>query len=426
MDARLANPLGRWMVVIAAASFAAFLIYGGARHEFAAHRGFSSNPDDWLPAAELEPSNADNWYHLARYRQLDFEHSDLPLAISYYQRAIALNPRSPYYKEDLASAFEMTGDTADAEKYFLEAKAAYPISGEIAWRYGNFLLRQQREAEAFAEIHRALLVSPKLIPLAISRCWRADPNFQELLAEVLPNTPDAYREALSFLTQAQEPAAAVEAWNRLQGLHSQLELKIAFPLIDLLLDQDRSDDAGRVWRQALEAAASSRQPGASESLVFDGGFESDLTGGGLGWRLAEIPAADFDYDASEKRSGSRSARIIFDGSQNLDYANLVQRVIVQPKTRYRFDGSLRTDQITTDSGMRFEIVDPKHTRDLDVLTPNETGTLPWTLEETTFTTGPQTHWIEIRLRRLPSQRLDNRLQGTVWVDDVALTPLGAK
>ena len=76
--------------------------------------------------------------------------------------------------------------------------------------------------------------------------------------------------------------------------------------------------------------------------------------------------------------------------------------------------------------MRFEIVDPKHTRDLDVLTPNETGTLPWTLEETTFTTGPQTHWIEIRLRRIPSQRLDNRLQGTVWVDDVALTPLGAK
>ena len=62
--------------------------------------------------------------------------------------------------------------------------------------------------------------------------------------------------------------------------------------------------------------------------------------------------------------------------------------------------------------MRFEIVDPKDQQQLDVLTPNETGTLPWTLEQVDFTTGPQTHLIVIRLARRLSERLDNKLRGT--------------
>ena len=128
---------------------------------------------------------------------------------------------------------------------------------------------------------------------------------------------------------------------------------------------------------------------------------------------------------AEKHSGTRSARIAFDGTQNLAYQNLYQMMLVAPGTRYRFRGFLRTDHISTDSGMRFEIFDPHRTKNLDVLTPNETGTQPWTLEEAEFTTGPQTHLIRIRLRRLPSTRLDNKLSGTVWVDDVAVLPAGS-
>jgi hypothetical protein len=100
-------------------------------------------------------------------------------------------------------------------------------------------------------------------------------------------------------------------------------------------------------------------------------------------------------------------------------------VLVKPGTRYRFRGFLHTDQITTDSGVRFEIRDPSQPRDLNLLTPNETGTQPWTLEEVDFTTGPRTHMIRIALRRMPSERLDNRINGTVWMDDVAVFPMSA-
>ncbi len=100
-------------------------------------------------------------------------------------------------------------------------------------------------------------------------------------------------------------------------------------------------------------------------------------------------------------------------------------MLVAPATRYRFRGFLRTDQISTDSGMRFEIIDPRRPKDLDVLTPNETGTQPWTMEEVEFTTGAQTHLIRIALRRMPSTHFDNKIGGTVWVDDVAVLPAGA-
>ena len=75
--------------------------------------------------------------------------------------------------------------------------------------------------------------------------------------------------------------------------------------------------------------------------------------------------------------------------------------------------------------MRFEIVDPKDPQHLDLLTKNETGTLPWTLEQADFTTGPQTHLILVRLARKLSERLDNKLRGTVWIDDVTIVPAGA-
>jgi hypothetical protein len=122
----------------------------------------------------------------------------------------------------------------------------------------------------------------------------------------------------------------------------------------------------------------------------------------------------------------RSARLAFDGTKNLSYDGLYQSVLVSPSTRYRFQGFLRTDQISTESGIRFEILDPKDQKNLDITTQNETGTAQWTLEQAEFTTGSQTRLILIRIARKPSVRLDNKLRGTVWIDDISLVSLAGK
>ena len=426
MPEEFANLARRWTAAVIAMVIAIWFCYAGTKHALASHLASSSKPQDWERAARFEPDNAEIWYRLGRFRQLDFENADVPLAISYYRRAVQLNPHSPYYKLDLAGTLEMAGNNIEADSYFRAAQAAYPISAEVSWKYGNFLLRQNRLPGAYAEIHRAIMVDPKLIPLAVSRVWHSDPNIQLLLDQVSPDTAEAYSQVLAFLIDSQDPAAALEVWHRLITKDPHTDRKWAFMLTDMLVAQERFEDAGAVWRQAIAINPSSAPAYTGNSLVYDGGFENDITGGAFGWQLGDVAGAGFDFDTNEKHSGSRSARLIFDGTQNLSYGGLYQYVLVSPGTSYHFQVFLRTDQISSESGIRFEIVDPKDQQHLDVLTQNETGTLPWTLEQIDFTTGPHTHLILIRLARRPSERLDNKLRGTVWIDDVSLVPVGSQ
>src|ERR1700680_4317375 len=199
MPEQSANPARRLTAAAIAMVAAVWFCYAGAKHALASHYAISSSPQDWERAARIEPGNAEIWYRLGRYRQLDFDNADVPLAISYYRRAIQLNPRSPYYKLDLAGALEMAGNMGEADTNFRAAQAAYPISGEVSWKYGNFLLRQSRLPEAYSEIHRSLAVYPSLIPLAVSRVWHSDPDIHLLLDQVLPDTAVAYSQALAFL-----------------------------------------------------------------------------------------------------------------------------------------------------------------------------------------------------------------------------------
>jgi tetratricopeptide (TPR) repeat protein len=420
-----ANPARRRTAAVIAIVAAMWFCYAGGKHALASHYAASSNPESWERATRIEPDNPKTWYQLGRFRQLDFDNADIPLAISDYRRAIQLNPRSPYYKLDLAGTLEMAGNHGEADSYFRAAQAAYPISAEVSWKYGNFLLRQDRLPEAYAEIHSALIVDPRLIPLAVSPVWHSDPDVHLLLDQVLPDSAEAYSQALAFMTDAQDSTAALEVWHRLIAKDLHAEWKLVFALTEMLASQEKFEEAGTVWRQAVGRDMGPAPAYAGNSLVYDGGFEKDISGGGFGWRQIDAMGADFDFDMDVKHSGSRSARLIFDGTENLSYEGLFQYVLVSPGAHYRFQGFLRTDQLSTESGMRFEIADPKDQAHLDVVTPNETGTLPWTLEQVDFTSGPHTHLILIRLVRRPSGRLDNKLRGTVWVDDVTIVPGGA-
>jgi len=416
----------RCLVVAVCITVAIWISYSGVKHALATHYAESANAEDWLRAAQLEPGEAAHWYQLARYRQLDFDHTDLPLAISYYRRAVKLNPRSPYIKLDFASALEMAGENVEAETYFRAAQADFPISAEVSWKYGNFLLREQRLPEAYEEIHRAAEQSPKLIPIVISRVWHSNPDIHVLLDRILPDTAAADWSGISYLSEAQEASAALEVWSRLAAKKPSIETKQLLGLLDMLVKQERYDDARTVWRQAMSLPGGPSQAEDGDSLLYDGGFEKNLTGGGFGWQQKDVPGAAFDFDSDIKHSGERSARITFDGTQNLTYGDLYQKVLVTPGVRYHFRGYIRTENISTDSGVRFEIVDLNEPKNLGLLTPNEKGTQPWTLEEADFTSGPRTRLLQVRVVRAPSQRLDNKISGTVWVDDLALTPAGAK
>ena len=418
----MSNPLLRWLLLTGILLFSAILGLTGARHAIVEHWADSSNPDLWLRAAAWEPANAENWYRLGRYRQLDFEGTDLPLAISYYQRALAIDPGAAAYWMDLAEAYEISGNVAQAEEAFRKAQQAYPISADVAWRLGNFLLRQGNEDEAFEQIHRAVSTDPKLTELALSRCWRSTQDIERILRIVLPDREDVDWGAIDFFVSAGEPDAAMAVWKRLIGGRPSLPISKTFHLLDMLIASGRAEDTQTVWQQALTAAGIVPPPGPAHSLIWDGSFEGDLLNGGLAWRYRPVAGTAMDLDQETVHSGGRSLRVIFDGTSNVDLADPWQYVVVQPNTRYRFSAYLRTQELTTESGVRFEIDDVKQPANLHVVTPSVVGTQPWALDEIEFTTGPDTRLLSVALRRTQSEMLANKIRGTAWVDDVSLVP----
>src|ERR1017187_2186677 len=65
------------------------------------------------------------------------------------------------------------------------------------------------------------------------------PDIHLLLDQVLPDTPEAYSEALSFLADAQDPTTALEVWHRLIAKDPMAGLKWGIKLTDMLVAQEK-------------------------------------------------------------------------------------------------------------------------------------------------------------------------------------------
>jgi len=128
-------------------------------------------------------------------------------------------------------------------------------------------------------------------------------------------------------------------------------------------------------------------------------------------------------DSREPLEGARAVRIEFDGTRNVDYGNLLQYVLVRPNTPYRFSGHMRTDAITTDSGPRFQVFNAYEPGKEFAATENVVGTSEWREQKVEFKTAGDTRLLVVRIARPTSRKLDNKIAGTVWIDDVRLTAM---
>jgi tetratricopeptide (TPR) repeat protein len=412
----------RAAILVFALAAGALLSYQAVRLWLAYHRIHSTRLEIIERGAALEPGNAEAWDLLGRYRQLDFASADPQQELADYQRAVQDDPLSATFWMNLAGAYEANGDLGAAQNAFERAHSVYPLSAEVAWNYGNFLLRQEKEAEGYAEIRHAVQSDPRLLTLAISRVWRSSQDVNILLDQVLPADQDAYVQALNFFASIRQPDAALSVWRRMLALGKILALPRTFPFLDELIQDDRSTDAKQVWIEALTAAGLPHEEPLNHSLVWNGGFSSDFSNGGLGWRWNSPIGVAVDFDAAPPSSGVRSVRLDFGGGTNLELSQPMQYVPVEPRRTYHFHAYMRTEEITTESGMRFSLVDPNHDDAVNMLTDNFVGSHNWTALDLDLTTSAQTHFLLLRLLRAGSRLFENKLSGTVWIADVSLIP----
>src|SRR6202790_5398911 len=201
MIVSLSSAAARGALVGIALGVAAYLSYFSVRAARATHYTNTETLHGYERATQLEPGNARNWYLLGRYLQYSFEDSNPQRAIKSYIKALGIDPSATSTWLELAATYESEGNDIAARNAFLNAKKSYPLSAEVSWQYGNFLLRQGELEPAFAEIRRAVEADPKRAVEAFSRCLRVEPDPTVILDRVLPTNGDIYMAVMVALAR---------------------------------------------------------------------------------------------------------------------------------------------------------------------------------------------------------------------------------
>lgn len=420
--------LTRIAILVLALFLAGFLVFFGVRMVLASYYSGRGNLAGYRRATALEPSNAYYWFLLGRYWQYNFENPDLDEAILAYRKALSIDQRSADVWLDLAAAYETTGNSSEAGEAFVKAKSVYPLSPDVAWRYGNFLLRQGQVAPAFSEIHRALKIDPLRSADGFSVCFRIQPNAVELLNNIIPATTGGYLSILHALMERRDVDTSLIVWARLVALQQRIVPQDAAELVGSLQQAGRINEATRVWGEAMALAGSQQAAEPPSSVLWDGSFESSVVGFGYAWRYSTSGSRGVQIyrDKKQAHSGQFSMRVTFDGQTDLSFRDICHRAPVQEMWRYDFSAWVRSESLTTNQGLRFGLWAVGVPNKNPVATDEIRGTQAWMQLKASWVAPTGAREAEVCAVRDPSDQQDNKISGSVWIDDVSLVPSASR
>jgi len=424
MILRLSDSLSRGLVVVVTLFIGVSLSYFGTRTAIGRFGADGTSAKRLELATRMEPGDPEYWHLLGRFQQYNLEEPDPDAARECYRKAVALNPLATDVWLDLGTSYELEGNPAAAREAYLKAYKSYPTSADVSWRYGNFLLRQGEQRAAYAELRRAIEADPRRAAAAFSRAYRANPDIDEILAELLPAKQNVYVDVIAEAANEKQLAVAKTVWAELLKIHPRLEIRDVELLVSNLLSAGEFHEARRVWEQG---AATMDLPPLFQPLgtvVWDPSFESGINGPTFAWRFEPIAqGVSIGFDQAEKLSGNQSLRLSFDGKHNPNLEAACTLSIVQPATSYLFSAWIKTKDITTENGVGFRLQSPENSKQPVFNTHEFHGTNAWTLVQQSWTAGPNTHGVRVCATRDPSDNPEVRISGHAWIDDVNLVPL---
>jgi tetratricopeptide (TPR) repeat protein len=424
MILRLSDSLSRGLVVAAALCVAASLSFFSIRMALAAKAADERTAEGLRLAVRREPLNAEYWYRFGHFQQFNLEETDPGQAKDYFKKAIAIDPKYTDAWLDLGTAYELEGNMAEAKDAYLHAKQSYPASPDVSWRYGNFLLREGNLEEAYPEFRLSLISDPGRAASAFSRCYRANPNVEQILDQMLPPIAFAYVGIIKETADTKQVAVSQIVWRRLLTLHPRLTVIDFEPLVAALLVEGDVREAHRVWEEGTSAMKLPELGGLAGSLIWDPSFESGVRDSTFSWRFQPLTQGlTTALDSLEKRSGNLSLRLTFDGKHNPNLDAACIQAAVSPSTNYDFSAWVKTRSLTTDHGIGFHIHSYAHNGEQPIQFSREiSGTNPWTSVDFVYTTGLDVYKANICIFRERNLETEERIAGTAWIDDVNLVP----
>lgn len=368
-------------------------------------------------AAALTPSDPES--HRARATLL-YNLKQLPQAAAELELALSLRPRDDSLWLQLGLLKDELEDASGALIAFNESVRLAPYYALPRWQRGNFLLRQGRFGEAFADLRHAAASNPDYIPTLIDLSWGISKGDQQVAEAYAQITSSQLRLAFAeFLARQGKGREAVEQFALAGAVSDQTRNE----LVRHLISANAFKEAFQIWGK--DKTAASGEQGAA--AIYDGGFEGPLSFDefGFGWRLFRgSQSVKLAADPSLRQSGSKSLLVEFLGDSNPDTPLLSQVILVKPSTRYRLNFAARTQEIVT-GGLPLAVVSNsagsrKRLAESPALAQKSTD---WQVVSFDFQTEPETDAITLSIQRKNCTTSPCPIFGSIWLDSFSIEEL---
>lgn len=287
-------------------------------------------------AIRLEP---DSWKYNMRLALLDDAHARQPL-----EKAISLDPYNAEADIELGLQDEGAGDYPDAEKLLLNA---FLIDRTYLprWSLANFYFRRNNLPAFWAWARVAAeMPSENMRPL-FELCWRVSPNPSDIESKIVNNNPGLIRQYLDFLLVKDQLPAAAKVAHRLGEVGDPaIDDPEMYSVIDRLIVAREGDEAKGVWSVMVDKHWVVADRGAPNNP----NFARDPLPVGFDWTISS-------YTGLHSLPGPLGLETEFSGSQP-ENCTIAEQAIVFPPGNYELEYSYRTEGISSETGLRWQII----------------------------------------------------------------------
>ncbi|MBM4140579.1 MAG: hypothetical protein FJ242_03665 [Nitrospira sp.] len=374
------------------------------------------NEKGLLSAVSYDSRNATYHYLLGRFYQYNSDAFDPDKAISHYQESIRLSPLQGGCWLDLSKAYQTAGMEKEAGRAIERALRLDPRNPEVIWEAGLFYLISGNLETAVKNLREVILLRPERQETIYDLLWKIELEPEYIIKEVVPDSYPYYKRYFLYLISTGRVSESHDLWRTMARFPVEDELFVRYT--DFLISRRLYEDAEQTWRDFVGkkfAGKTEDQP----SLIWNGSFEFDMQNGGLDWKIGKTKGAMPFLDSDIHISGGRSLGVSFDGKHNPDITVASQVVRVVPGANYLLRGYARSDSLTTTNGV-FISVEGHKCKGLYKKSEVITGNNFWRDITVEFETPPECGAVSIKIRREKSEKLDNKISGTAWVDGISL------
>lgn len=375
-----------------------------------------ADSDGLTSALRFDGNNPTYHYFLGRHYHLNPAEHDTAKAITHYAKSIKLSPLQPGAWIDISKAYQMQGQPDEAEYTLERAVRISPNNPNVMWEAGTFWLINNSVDKAVSVLRQYLLIVPDRQKDVYDLCWKLRLDNSYILANLVPDSYEYQSKYLLYLISTKRVNETLQVWSALNK--NSLEKNVFIAYVNALINSSQYDRAAAAWKEITKRIDRFGETDES-SLVWNSTFEKEILNGGFDWVISEKEGVDVFLDDTIRMTGTRSIGVNFDGKHNPDITIIQQVVMVKPGTRYTLRGYIKTSSLTTTNGIFLSL--QGHNCSMPYRKSEAvTGTSFWRELSVDFETPDGCNAIIIKARREKSVKLDNKIEGTAWIDGITL------